>query len=173
MKTTRFFTCVLLFGVLVVGCSKNANKTVSLGGPTGAASWYSGTGPDHVPGIDEGTISYLGTLLTIWSDGSGGIGWSGGADGVTFHADLRRPDGSIVEVWGETKDGKTGSVTIGKETYDLTQGNLILVSLRGPTVRVKQLQRDLSQLKHTYDQLSAYAKADAEIADFFKATEKK
>jgi hypothetical protein len=173
MKATRFSVGVMMFSVLVIGCSKTADKTVSLGGPTGATSWYATSVPDRVPGIDEGTLSYLGTLLAVWSDTSGGIGWAGSTGGVGFYSNLSRPDGTVVEFRGHTNDGKTGTVSFDKDTYDLTKGNLFLVSMRGPTMRVKQLQRDLTGLKHTHTELQAYAKADAEISDFFKATEKK
>jgi acylphosphatase len=79
-----------------------------------------------------------------------------------------------VEFRCETKDGKTGRVAINGTTYDLADGNLFVVSAAGDHSQVKQLRRNLSELKFERENLEAFGRNDPDVSEFFtKATKPK
>ena len=77
------------------------------------------------------------------------------------------PETGGVEFDCETKDGKTGQVKIDGVAYKLADGNLFLVLTEGERSRVKQLKRDMTNLKFERESLEAFGRNDPEIADFF------
>jgi len=81
--------------------------------------------------------------------------------------EARRRYGRLVEFHCETKDGKTGQVKIDGVAYELADGNLFLVFTEGEQSRVKQLKRDISNLKFERESLEAFGRNDPEIAEFF------
>jgi len=63
-------------------------------------------------------------------------------------------------------------LTIGDEKYDTKAGALFLVSTRGGTTRVLQMQRDLSALKPEGASFARLAKEDGEVARFVREAAK-
>ena len=158
--------------MLVSGCSRTPGPTgpPALGGPNGLITWSPSAGKDNpLPGVDEGTVYHLGTAFVVWSDavGGGGGSSSGNVQGVKCQGSLLTRDRRRVEFHCETKDGKTGQVKINGVAYELADGNLFLVFTEGEQSRVKQLKRDISNLKFERESLEAFGKNDLEIADFF------
>ncbi len=94
-------------------------------------------------------------------------GHSVGKDGLKFHGDLwNQPDNRRVKFAGETKDGKTGRVTLDGKEYDLADGTLFLVSARRG-YRVKQLKRDMARFQDAKELFLELAKNDPDLREFF------
>src|SRR5262249_33018107 len=158
--------------LLVSGCSRTPGPTgpPDLGGSNGLVTWSRSAGTNNPqPGVDQGTVYNLGTAFVVWSDAAGGGGGnsSGNVHGVKCQGSLFARDRRGVEFHCETKDGKTGPVKINGVAYELADGNLFLVFTEGEQSRVKQLKRDLSNLKFERESLEAFARNDPEIAGFF------
>jgi len=194
MKTTERIIatacgCLLVgFACWLVGCRPT---TPSAFGSRGTSWVRTEAGRKSVPGIDEVSIHFGvwgdGATIVVWSDGTGGSFGSRGMGGVPLQAgETRRGvkyeghlsgrDGRIVNVECYTPDGKTGTVKIGDEAYELAQGTLFLISTSGAKPKVKQLKSDKLDLKpmgsRTVDEitsqtLEALAKTDPDIRAFF------
>jgi hypothetical protein len=162
------WACMLVFGC---SCTPGPTGPPDLGGPNGLITWTSSAGKDNpLPGVDQGTVYNLGTAFVLWSDApGGGSGNSSGnvQQGVKYQGSLLARNRRRVEFHGETKDGKTGRVTIDEVTYELADGNLFLVSTEGEHCRVKQMNRDISKLKFERESLEAFGRNDPDIARFF------
>ena len=72
----------------------------------------------------------------------------------------------------ETKDGKTGKVTLNGTAYDLAAGSVFLASDKNGLIHIVQLKRDTSQLKPTVPSLEELAKNDPDIVPFIAASGK-
>ena len=137
-------------------------------------------GKEAVTGIDDGRVHIFtwgdGAAFVIWGENSGG--------GGTAPRQAGDPRGSAryyctlgdVRVEGLTPDGRTGTVKIGAESYDLAKGRLFLVSIKDAKPRVKQISLAKLDLKPegkstpeevTTEQLKELAKTDADIQSFF------
>jgi hypothetical protein len=105
-----------------------------------------------------------GIALLVWSNSPGetegaspsGNGYRGS---ITSH-------GWRVEIVCETRDGTFGTATINGTTYDLANGAAFLVSEKKGQTSVEQLQRDLSRVKPTVEEIQSLAKNDKDIASF-------
>jgi len=119
-------------------------------------------------GIDQASIFHAGAAFVVWSDfdGGGGGSWSGNVQGVKRHGRLMSRE-NRVEFHFKTKDEKTGPVIINEEQYDLANGGLFLVSASDSPIRVKQLKRDMRNVKFEKESLQEFAKDDADIVAFF------
>ena len=169
MKLAKCFFATV--GACMLGGCGSASSPAppSLGGPTGFITW-TGIGKDNpLPGIDQGSVYHLGTTFVLWSDAAGGGGGSssGNSQGVKCQGNVLGRDGRRVEFNCDTKDAKTGQATINGATYDLAAGTLFLLSTEGLRSQVKQLKRNLSDLKFERDSLEAFGRNDPDIAGFF------
>ncbi len=158
--------------MLVSSCGRAPGPaSPDLGGSSGIITWSSSAGKGNpLPGIDQGSVYHLGTAFVLWIDAPGGGGGSSSSNvqGVKCQGSLLARDRRRVEFHCETKDGKTGQVTIDGVTYDLTDGNLFLVSTAGDQSQVKQVKGSLTELKFEQESLEAFGKNDPDIAGFFK-----
>ena len=68
----------------------------------------------------------------------------------------------------ETADGRSGSITINGERFDLAKGNVFLVSTEG-FGKVSQVSRDFSALELKHESFADLAKNDEEIRKFVEA----
>jgi hypothetical protein len=109
----------------------------------------------------------------VWSafDGGGGSHSSSNVHGVKGHGRLWSQDDGHVEYHFETEDGKSGAVKINEAQYNLADGGLFLVAASKNQIQVKQLKRDMSDVKFDRESLAAYARNDAEIMAFFARKE--
>lgn len=157
--------------LLVSACGRTpTSASLDLGGPSGTITWLPIVeNVKPLPGIDQGSIYHPGTAFVIWCDAGGGGGGSASENmhGIKSRGSLLARDRRRVEFHCETKDGKTGQVKIDGIAYELSNGNLFLVSTEGDKSLVKQLKRDLSTLKFERESLEAFARNDADIAGFF------
>jgi hypothetical protein len=157
-------------GVLVFGCGRTPNPAgPSVGGPNGFITWTPAGKDKPWPGIDQGSVYHLGTTFVLWSDAPGGGGGSSSsnAQGVQCQGSVLGREGRRIEFHCNTKDGKTGRVTINGADYNLADGNLFLVATEGDRIQVKQLKRSLGTLKFERETLEAFGKNDPDIAGFF------
>ena len=98
-----------------------------------------------VPGLDVGCAWQVGTALLLWTDiGAKGRSVVSAGTIVTISDD----DGRKVHFqWVKNGKNNVARITINGIGYDVAKGNAFLVSTRGRQYRVKQLKRDLTQLK--------------------------
>jgi hypothetical protein len=154
-------------------------------------SWDEATsGKPAIGGIDNAEVDFGiwgdGAALVIWSDAGCELGGGGMANrqleagetrkGVKYEGDVRSKDGRSWKVSCYTRDGKTGAVKIGDQTFDLADGALFLLSTRGDRPRVKQLKQAKLDLtpegSRTVSQIEMPAirelgKSDPDIKAFF------
>jgi len=155
--------------LILIGCHQAPPATHSLPAGSLSMSWQPPDQSNAVPGIDEGCVQIMEGIVGVWGDSPGGSGGNtrSGTNGFQGEGYLQTREGKKVEFHVETKDGKTGTVVLDGKNYDLTQGNLFLVSFDGQQWRVKQLQVDLSRLTKDPESFKAMAKANPAIAEFF------
>jgi hypothetical protein len=108
--------------------------------------------------------------VVVWTDGLSGSSRllppvATKPEGFVFEGQHRRADDRAIGCRCATKDGRTGTVTINDETFELAQGAFFLVSTTGGQTRVRQMKRDTSKLGR--EDLMDLAKHDQEIRDFF------
>lgn len=136
-----------------------------------------------IGGIDLAHIHYVTwkneIAFLLWSDLGLGISWgnhstSSGSDAEYVRSgDMRDPNHPKIEYELRTPDGKTGSVRVNGQKMDLSQGWLILVSVRSGEVRIKQLQREAPNSTpplQGHPEVLDKLKADPEIVAFFAGT---
>lgn len=123
------------------------------------------------PGIDFGSIRYAGKRVIIWSDGVEGV--------PEYHSEtvkchLQDADDPTVsrQCQCEYPLSGRGTTTIADRTFRMADGNMFLVSLRGPEIRVLQLRRELPavEIKHNTDNVSVLKQAmkhDSDFKEFF------
>jgi hypothetical protein len=171
MQPARNIVPIVGICLSLVACNRpGSSSTPNLGGSSGSMTWATSDQNDKpVPGIDQASVFFEGTAFVVWSDavGGGSSGSSSTIGGMEGHGQFQLRDNRLVSFRFETKDGKTGPVTINEANYDLANGGLFLVSARGEQIRVKQLKRDLRDLKFEQQNLQAFARKDQEIMEFF------
>jgi hypothetical protein len=129
-------------------------------------------GEESVPGIDEAAVNFGvygdGYALVIWSDGGGSFGtsWDKSRNAVKYEGGFTARDGRKYAVECLTADGRTGSVTIDGQAFQLEDGSFFLVAGRSPRATVKQLRREMPQAEK--DSLRDLAENDPEIKSFFE-----
>ncbi len=185
MKSTntihRFGMLLVLISCGMMGCHFRA----SAGRGVKNIFWSrSGQDARTIPGITEADVS-----IYTWNDDAAFVIWTDGKPGTRGteprkHGD---PHGSAryhcmignLSVDCLTTDGKTGKVKIGDQSYDLSDGRLILLATKGEKPRVKQLALAKLDLKPegkrsddqvTLEQLQDLAKTDPDILAFFTDT---
>jgi hypothetical protein len=137
--------------------------------------------PDH-------PFDYANVCYRVWEDEVVIVVWGsylaeasgGGSVGDHFEAhvyflydtDPDRPGQQVestkrIELYCEAERGQPGTVTIQEKAHSLADGRLFLVSGAPDHLRVKQLRRDVGNLKFERDSLIAFGKGDPEIVAFF------
>lgn len=149
--------------LLFLGCGTNTTPSRNLQVPTSSHSW------SDEEDATAGTVYRVGTLFVIWTDSPNGGGGnvSSNAHGITFQGRLVTCDRGHVEFSGESADGRLGTAIVDGVSYRLDDGNLFLVSTDASGLRVRQLKRDLKDLKFERIALQELANTDPEIKDFF------
>ena len=121
----------------------------------------------------------------VWA-GVGGGGQIAGKTDVSAQNPALQTDkfeGTLasVQITCQTTDGKTGTVTLGSETFQLEQGALFLISKNGPAPTIKQMKLARLNLKPegtltlaqmTHDYFRNLAKSDPDIQAFWSAADK-
>jgi len=161
----------LLLGVTGAGCNRPSAAAISVGGPTGTATWsHFPDGGPPAPGIDEGSAYFAGQLFVIWSDSPHGTsaGSTGGPDGFTADGAITTRERRRVSFRATSSDGQSGKVVIDGIDYDLAAGKLFLVATGGGTVKVKQMAKDLSGLHLEKPDFRAFAIGEPDIVAFFR-----
>lgn len=149
----------LIAGILV-GCSPKST-------PPGANSIYGG--------VEEARFSYHyweeGLAILIWHDflfGSEGCGGSSSTEDPFYRleCDVESGDGQAFGWIAHTRDGVTADIWIDDQGYDLSQGNMFLISSQAGGIQVDQIQRDFSELEPTVEAIAAMAESDMDVAAF-------
>ena len=188
MKTAWQTGLVALISLTQAGCSSTTTTPIirpRMG--QGVVKLQDAEKMELMPGngLDNARIPYFTwygkTVIVVWSDAPlcSSIGSSGntiegalvwGGKGTLVY---RGTDGQLnreIAFSTEFQDAhevQKGQFTINGESYDLTNGGLFLVSGADGNVQVKQLNRDVSELRLTPHDLVAFGQADPEINGFF------
>jgi len=165
----RIISAIVLSGLLLSGCNQSPTGP-ALGGPSGTIGWSASAGTANpLPGIDQASVCYEGPAFVVWTafGGGGSHSTTSGMQGVKGRGRLWSRENDSVEYQFETKDGKSGPVTINGAQYNLADGGLFLVAAKDGQIQVKQLKRDMSGVKFDRENLEAFARNDAEIMAFF------
>ncbi len=117
---------VLLFAPLLTGCGSNSPG----GWGVRTIDWsHSTADKPTVPGIDQAAVCigfYANSpVLVVWSDGRGGgfiASWDQTRKPIHYEGAFTSRGRRNLTVNCYTSDGKTGSVTIGNETFQLANG---------------------------------------------------
>ena len=134
---------------------------------------------DVAAGAVEGTgyrfLRWKGGLaIMIWYDFWGDSGSSSTSSGgglaapstYTIHGYAESEDGQRFEWEVETRDGETARFRLDGESYDLSQGTLLIVGMEHGRAAVAQLERDLSGVEPDHASIVAFARGDADLAPF-------
>lgn len=164
--------------LLAAGCETSDPKPPPLPPAAEVATQHTAWGFEPVraagvAGIDRGSVLYWtwndSILFALWIDQNARAqGKASMVDNkVRFDGAMTDPNGApVVDISGETGDGKTGSVTINGKRYDLANGRLVLYATAGETVHLRQLKRDPLP-KPTGGIGFSALKADPEVQRFF------
>jgi len=68
----------------------------------------------------------------------------------------------------ETSDGLTGEFTLNNDRYNLTEGNVFVVSTVQDPIDIRQFQRDLSTVKPESENIIQFGLNDPDIAEFIR-----
>lgn len=159
---------VIAASIVMVGCVNLRCEPGSWGG--GSA----GHGSDTPTGRINYGVAHL-TLndrvyFVLVSEGASGASCRSGppASGT-----LRPADGREVEWACDTRDGRTGRVTVGGERFELVNGSVFLVNLRSGRTVVEQVAVEDAQLQGGFveDRLKAAAGSNERLAAFLKLCE--
>jgi hypothetical protein len=133
-------------------------------------------GPNTVYGTIEGdpSFSFLtwdeGLRLMLWYDGASGVWFdgSGSTEDPVYHQSGHAQGANGQELtWTlDTENGQTATFQLAGQRYDLAQGALFLISFQGEQPQVRQVDRDLSGVTPTVDGVTAFGRADPDIAAF-------
>ena len=116
-------------------------------------------------------------VFAVWADVQTSAGGSQQTPTEeTYFGAFSTADGRQLEYRGGTADGRTGKVVfhtkdprtgeaVFKGHYDLSDGSLFLVSVRGKQPRVLQLKRDIRKAESA--DFRKLAETDADIGRFF------
>lgn len=153
-------SCVVMCSVLQ-GCNTATKPVPPPETNAGRARWgaEADAKKNLKPGIDFAVVQYVTwedrIAFALWTDlgvpsgfpneitsyvrpnNSGGQGRYAGSI-----QEKQAPVGPIIEFSCATTDGVNGSVKVGGETFELSEGFLILASTAGGKIRTKQLKRD-------------------------------
>jgi hypothetical protein len=115
-----------------------------------------------------------GLKIMIWHDvlGSGeGKGSGSTTDPVyRYRGYAESLDGHRFDWEVQTADGKTALFKIDDTRYDLTDGRLFIVTTKDGKTRVRQLDRDLSDVQTDQESIVTFAENDPDVAEFTGVT---
>jgi len=139
------------------------------------------TGNSTPPGANKylGSFEQGGYLFLRWQEGLEVMIWHDVAGSAMAHSagstedrvcaergSARSADGRGFEWELQTTDGKTGQMRIGNDSYDLSAGAVFIVTTRGDTMDVRQLNRDLSAVPLDQVGILAFAEKDPDLTAF-------
>lgn len=165
IQTRIIWVWLLLIASFVISCSPKST-------PPGANTIYGG--------VDEARYSYHyweeGLAILFWHDfvrGEEGCTGSGSTEDPVYRlqCDVKSGDGRSFSWKVHTQDGVTADMWIEDQSYDLSQGNMFLVSAGDGGLQVEQFQRDFSKLEPSNDAISALAGNDPDVANFIARIE--
>lgn len=171
VRKSTIAACVIM---CAAGCGRPYAPMPAPNRPSGSITWMSTEpGQKPVPGIDQASVFFLGPEMVIWSAFARGVGSSSTTvktiESGAGHMQVN--DTQNVEFQYELTGRVAGWVRINGVRYDLADGGLFLLASGGEAIQVKQLKKDLSNVRFDRDTLASFARTDAEISEFFtKAT---
>jgi hypothetical protein len=161
-KHSPLWVSVLMLGgvVQLAGCGRSA---VPPQRPpftdTGGCS-VGGTGPRY--GSWGGKLA-----VVVWFDtDDSSQGFAGEGPAAVYQGVFAPLDGRRFDWRCRTSDGKTGTLLIDGQEYDMAKGALFLVSTKGGKTGVQQISRDLTPFNPDKESLERLAKEDPDVARF-------
>jgi hypothetical protein len=159
VRARFFWVYVFLIAGFLISCSPKVT-------PPGANIIYGG--------VDMARYFYHyweeGLAILFWHNFVGGESCTGAGsteDPVyRLECHVESEDGQSFGWEVNTQDGMTADLWIDGQRYDLSQGNMFLISTGESGFQVEQLQRDFSKLESSNDAISALASNDPDVAGF-------
>lgn len=173
--TPRIGRAKVGIALLTVLCISGCRQTTGDRGVTRTEfTWWVAT-TNSVPGIDKGAVTVVtfkagppeGVAFVLWSDlsstyGSGGVN----AEGASYAGYHSGPGDRRVDFRVKSSDGKSGSMTIAGDVYDLSNGSLFLVSTRAQRPVVAQIMFDVRSFPQG-NAIRDLARSNPQIRGFF------
>lgn len=139
-------------------------------------------GPNAISGSVEGGVNYLlldwqeGLRIMFWDDVAYGGHFSSGSSSTADalfrqEGDTQGADGRGYAYTLETSDGLEADFAIDGVDYDLSQGNVFVISVAGDGKEIQQLDVDLAGVSPTYEGIEAFGRATPAIAAFIAERE--
>jgi hypothetical protein len=187
VKTSFLYSLLLVALLMLSACQRSQSPSPGVGvwGPTSYTFPAADAGKGPLPGVEQGSIAiglcYQGATssvpaFAVWV-GEGGGGTISGRTEVLTETPLQRVcafTGTLagVSVECQTTDGKTGTIKIAGESFQLEQGALFLVVTTAAKPVIKQMPFARLNLKpETYpsiESLRALAGIDSDIRAFWQ-----
>ena len=137
-------------------------------------------GPDMVGGAYENagyeTFHWQeGLDILIWHDAlsTSTCDSQGATNNDTHRVQCRAQAENGAEIFWEieTKDGRTATITINNQPFDLSAGTVFLIHASGDPTDIQQLERDLSGItSQDHESITQYGLADPDIGAFIQST---
>ena len=158
---------VVAAGLMLVGCASLGYESGSWGGGTAGHCGDTATGRTDY-GVTHLTLSSRAYFVLVSEGGSGSCSSGPPASGA-----LRATDGREVAWTCDTRDGRTGRVTVGAERFELAKGSVFLVNLRNGTTVVEQVAVDDAQFQGGFseEQFKIAAGSNERLGAFLKLCE--
>lgn len=166
-------TPALLVAATLGGCrpAPPAGVRATVGESNGTKTWSMPSDGTGVPGLDGGTVYFVGTRFVVWAaDGRGG-GGGGTSDSRTGSSG----DGRVMLTGDRTVPftyslpaGQPGTATVNGTAYNLADGRVFLVKPDGDKLVVKQVAVDLPGVNLGEADLAALGRATPAIRAFFE-----
>jgi hypothetical protein len=186
VKTSFLYSLLLVALLTLSACRRSQSPSPGVGvwGPTSYTFPAADAGKRPLPGVEQGSIAmglcYQGATsvpaFAVWV-GEGGGGTISGRTEVLSQKPLQRVcafTGTLagVSVECQTIDGKTGTIKIAGEAFQLEQGTLFLVATTAAKPEIKQMPFARLNLKpETYpsiESLRALAGIVSDIRAFWQ-----
>jgi hypothetical protein len=159
VRLARLALLVVVVTMAVVACGRSST-------PPGASK--------AMGSAERGGYLFLrwqeGLEVMLWHDltGDSSADSVGSATGRRYleRGSASAADGRRLTWEVQTVDGTAGEIEISGARYDLSAGNLLIVTTKEGTTAIRQLRRDLSAVPLDHDGILAFARNDPDLAAF-------
>jgi hypothetical protein len=161
-NSSRVWVALLMLAGLVgfAGCSRAAVAPQRPANTDAGGNQVGVTGPRY--GFWDGKLA-----VVVWFDtNDSSQGFAGEGPTAVYHGIFAPVDGRRFDWRCKTSDGKSGTLVIEGQPFDIAKGALFLVTTRDGTTGVQQKSRDLTPFGPDKAGVEKLAKEDADVAKF-------
>lgn len=157
----KLFTFLFFLSSFVLSACSSISKSPE---PEMAAGVYIQSGYEFYQWDD-------GLALMIWHDGTKTLGCSSSTNGQIYVMTCQgvSNDNNAFRWHFETSDGSGVQFSIDDNLFDLKDGGLFVIRSSGGSTEVRQLKRDLSEVKANAESVTAFGLSDPDVLEFMQA----